>query len=507
MSLNFEHFDPQFEFGTVDKQTGEPVRPRKKPGRKPNPPTPAQRKAQNRAAQRAFRERKRREMHEAEMTVKRCLYMRDQAIQEAEGLRTKVDELTYEVNYLRGMVLSYKLACHANRVDVPKCNELWDGASNKKTSAIPPTLEVFLNNQRQIIDAIIPSSAHDKLDSDKDDNDNEHLQESQEDDLYTALIDDSKTDSSSTKSSEEQPEESLLHSDMQEEVMKENQQQERDADGMLVDVAAIAPQLANHLESPFIQQLMTADLVQPGMQHQQQHQSSLLAEVKHSLATPSNNALIGHHNNPSTSTTTRLKTSSDTALFPPSKSCLLLYYSFICLHVYSHAIFALCLAELQRNVAHDNRIDLIPGAALRDHMILFQDFYDADDLFTTLVEQAMFTGSELGDPDCWTVPRSFILKYWFLLPNHRPVKRTDDIVDIVVDSCQRMLKHFVEHRIPMYIHHRDQYPDQFPFDNACSTSTSLKPSFHYNNQHHEQHDQQQQVALSSKSWDVGKIGL
>lgn len=35
-----------------------PVKIRKKPGRKPNPASPALRKAQNRAAQRAFRERK-----------------------------------------------------------------------------------------------------------------------------------------------------------------------------------------------------------------------------------------------------------------------------------------------------------------------------------------------------------------------------------------------------------------------------------------------------------------
>lgn len=348
MSLNFEHFDPQFEFGTVDKQTGEPVRPRKKPGRKPNPPTPAQRKAQNRAAQRAFRERKRREMHEAEMTVKRCLYMRDQAIQEAEGLRTKVDELTYEVNYLRGMVLSYKLACHANRVDVPKCNDLWEGgASNIKAtnSAIPPSLEVFLNNQRRIIDATIPSSTKDDdLDSDKDDkNDNKA---NQEDDLYTALIDDSKTDSSSI-SGGMNPEESLLHHEMQEEedkVIEENRQQERDADGMLVDVAAIAPQLANHLESPFIQQLMTADLVQHGMQQQQQ-QSALVAEVKHSLATPSsnNNALTGfhHNNNNHTSTHARLKTSNDTALFPPSTFS---YYSYVS-HFYIHTLFCLLFSR------------------------------------------------------------------------------------------------------------------------------------------------------------------
>lgn len=41
----------------LDEQ-GNPIKIRKKPGRKPNPASPALRKAQNRAAQRAFRERK-----------------------------------------------------------------------------------------------------------------------------------------------------------------------------------------------------------------------------------------------------------------------------------------------------------------------------------------------------------------------------------------------------------------------------------------------------------------
>lgn len=41
--ISFEHFDPTLELGTLD-ENGKPIRPKKKPGRKPNPPSPAQRK-------------------------------------------------------------------------------------------------------------------------------------------------------------------------------------------------------------------------------------------------------------------------------------------------------------------------------------------------------------------------------------------------------------------------------------------------------------------------------
>lgn len=155
--IAFEHFDPEFELGNLDIN-GKPIKPRKKPGRKPNPPSPAQRKAQNRAAQRAFRERKRREMKDAETNIKKCLNMRDQAIKDAKSLQSKVDELRYENNFLKGQVLTLKIACMANRVDVPK---FWDtGIRDKmgsdattfsRTKDIPQSLEFFLDNKKCIV--------------------------------------------------------------------------------------------------------------------------------------------------------------------------------------------------------------------------------------------------------------------------------------------------------------------------------------------------------------------
>lgn len=155
--IAFEHFDPEFELGNLDIN-GKPIKPRKKPGRKPNPPSPAQRKAQNRAAQRAFRERKRREMRDAETNIKKCISMRDQAIKEAKSLRKKVRELRYENNYLKGQLLTLKIACMADRVNVPK---FWDTGMRDKmgsdvttrsrTKDIPQPLEFFLNSKKDIV--------------------------------------------------------------------------------------------------------------------------------------------------------------------------------------------------------------------------------------------------------------------------------------------------------------------------------------------------------------------
>jgi hypothetical protein len=117
------------------------------------------------------------------------------------------------------------------------------------------------------------------------------------------------------------------------------------------------------------------------------------------------------------------------------------------------------LAELQRNIRHDTRIDAIPGAALRDHMILFQDFYDANELFEYLSESSVFLGGELGNPDSWFVPPSFFRRYWFLCPNHKR-NRMDNTVDILVGLGKHMIQ-LMTRRKQMYIE-RELYAEFFP---------------------------------------------
>lgn len=136
---------------------------------------------------------------------------------------------------------------------------------------------------------------------------------------------------------------------------------------------------------------------------------------------------------------------------------------------------------------------------MRDLMILYQDFYNANELFKLLSESATFLGGEIGNPDCWFVPPTFIHKYWFLCPNHRPKKRMDNLVDIVVGMGQDMIKLMME-RKSMYIE-RDRYADYFPSiddnnnnNNNNITQTKLSsPS--------EQYQQQDEIMNNSLSFD------
>lgn len=91
-------------------------------------------------------------------------------------------------------------------------------------------------------------------------------------------------------------------------------------------------------------------------------------------------------------------------------------------------------------IPHDPRIDLIPGAVMRDWLIIFKDFYELEDLFMLLLETALFKGGQIGDPDCWYVPDVFLRKYWFVLPNHKPSNRCDNSYELMVASAKHMMK-------------------------------------------------------------------
>ncbi|KAK9679646.1 hypothetical protein K7432_016203 [Basidiobolus ranarum] len=84
---------------------------KKKPGRKPNPASPALRKAQNRAAQRAFRERKERHLKELEVCVKELRDNQHKAHSELERenqkLRYLIQILKNDNVHLRSIVSSF----------------------------------------------------------------------------------------------------------------------------------------------------------------------------------------------------------------------------------------------------------------------------------------------------------------------------------------------------------------------------------------------------------------
>ncbi|ORE04214.1 hypothetical protein BCV72DRAFT_307557 [Rhizopus microsporus var. microsporus] len=461
--IAFEHFDPEYELGNLDSN-GKPIKPRKKPGRKPNPPSPAQRKAQNRAAQRAFRERKRREMKEAEMNIKKSLYMRDQALKDVKRLQSKVDELIYENNYLKGQLLTLKIACMAHRVDVPK---YWDTGFRDKMGSdittfsqskhIPQSLEFFLNNQGCIVNV-----------------------ENEDFSCYTAPINSSLSSTASTSSS------------------TTNASPDNINTTSLIASTLSSFRLDEALDPTLMQYLMQPDIVSGFMSQikdapPEDWFNQLPSEITN-LIPPDIRTLLNNNNNDDLDLSSLVGNLIDT-LKPPTESDfwaatdgsamddkiyipgplqpLDAVAKMRAIKDQNGEEYLLSPTELQRHVPHDPRIDLIPGPMMRDYMILFQDFFDLNELFNYLIDHAFFMGGELGNPDCWFVPPTFISKYWFLCPNYRP-SRPDNAVEMAVIFANKMLDR-LNRRKEMYIM-RDKYMDEFPpptlFDQKNDSDTS-----------------------------------
>ncbi|KAI7822190.1 hypothetical protein BC939DRAFT_503970 [Gamsiella multidivaricata] len=97
-----------------DSTAQPPLKTRKKPGRKPNPASPAVRKEQNRAAQRAFRDRKERHLQQLENMIKELKDTHHHASvrfqRESQQLKGIIESLQSENYYLREVVFSFESA-------------------------------------------------------------------------------------------------------------------------------------------------------------------------------------------------------------------------------------------------------------------------------------------------------------------------------------------------------------------------------------------------------------
>ncbi|KAG0309348.1 hypothetical protein BGZ99_000907 [Dissophora globulifera] len=109
--------DPSTYGATEDGRdpNGEPpMKTRKKPGRKPNPASPAVRKEQNRAAQRAFRDRKERHLQQLENMIKDLKESHHHSSlrfqRESQQLKGIIESLQSENYYLREVVFSFESA-------------------------------------------------------------------------------------------------------------------------------------------------------------------------------------------------------------------------------------------------------------------------------------------------------------------------------------------------------------------------------------------------------------
>ncbi|KAI8575126.1 hypothetical protein K450DRAFT_263195 [Umbelopsis ramanniana AG] len=117
MSLLLQHngfYDDPIE---VDQEQDYTMR--KKPGRKPMPTSAAARKAQNREAQRAFRERKERHLKELEEMVKKLKVDRRATLRQRDTYKSKAEQLRIQNWYLKGLILTLQLVCMQNKVVIP----------------------------------------------------------------------------------------------------------------------------------------------------------------------------------------------------------------------------------------------------------------------------------------------------------------------------------------------------------------------------------------------------
>ncbi|KAF9199827.1 hypothetical protein BGZ49_010011 [Haplosporangium sp. Z 27] len=109
---SLEH--PTADSGSRDPSAQPPLKTRKKPGRKPNPASPAVRKEQNRAAQRAFRDRKERHLQQLENMIKELKETHQNATtrfqRESQQLKSIIESLQSENYYLREVVFSFESA-------------------------------------------------------------------------------------------------------------------------------------------------------------------------------------------------------------------------------------------------------------------------------------------------------------------------------------------------------------------------------------------------------------
>ncbi|GAN00926.1 hypothetical protein MAM1_0003d00354 [Mucor ambiguus] len=363
---------------------GQPVKIRKKPGRKPNPASPALRKAQNRAAQRAFRERKERHMRELEVAIKQIREQRDKLHAENEQLKADQEIMRSENWYLKGIVLTLQLVCFQHNLVIPQHGPyINEQALSVLAQSIPESISTYISvnaNNKLPIPSKLFGYKHTMKQRDRylstgsivitkegihsvPDRSTPHPQQPIKTTVSAAVP-------SQRESSTSCPPESMYDSDFPtEDLVHPLEAQDEDA--------GIPPLSPGSVASD-------ADVHHSQQQQQPTPHPVMLTEEP----ITSNLAAIQ---------TLRLRLRLQSA----------------CVRMDSIP-FAIQPTILQLTIPHDPRIDLIPTPHMRDRMILFRDQFDLDDCFRCLLGHSVFHGGDPAIAANWQLPPEFFEKYWFL---------------------------------------------------------------------------------------------
>ncbi|CEG84341.1 hypothetical protein RMATCC62417_18158 [Rhizopus microsporus] len=393
-----------------NNNTEQPVKIRKKPGRKPNPASPALRKAQNRAAQRAFRERKERHMRELEVSIKQIREQRDKLLSENEQLKADSEILKSENWYLKGIVLSLQLVCFQHNLVIPQHSPyINEQALSVLAQSIPEPIATYVNinaNNKAPTPSKFFGYRHTMRQRDR------HLS-------YGSTV----ISKEGTHSAPEHPlhPSSVPCNSKPEPITHENTKSS--TPNMYED-------LVHPLQSMSSNNTINIPPLSPPTDYQQPHEDNKSVPPKPVML----------RNEPVTSNLAAIQALR-----------LRLRLQSACISMDSVPV-AVQPTLLQLTIPHDPRIDLIPTPHMRDRMILFRDQFDLDDCFRCLLSGSVFHGGDPAVAANWQLPAEFFEKYWFLTIDYdlrrttNRWRRLQGLNDIDFEQRQRQLHQQLEEK-------------------------------------------------------------
>ncbi|KAL0143015.1 basic-leucine zipper transcription factor [Mucor lusitanicus] len=396
--FSFQHFDQECDFG-IENADGE-----RKPGRKPNPPTIQERRAQNRAAQKAFREREQQRREEKERQ------WRDYS-EEIKSLKKQLASVQYEAKYLKACVLHLTLACLIHRGSVP---HIWTESriipSNSHGEYKKPVYEPY--GQHIVNEAYQTPALLDMV-----------LENQCIVDFNKALFNTSQHNTDDSNDSTGARPTSFPRAKKQ----KLNPNRSPSPPPATPQTSLPSPPTKHarrerYSSSPTFSTLDDHANAshEEGINHPPQSNQVLAVNRK---------PVIGVLFEPPV-----LRTSEDIVNMPTLQALHILRLQLKLGSILgSMTPAALLPTALQRVIPHDIRIDYVPGASIRDRMIIFQDYYNMDDCFQFLTQNTVFMGGDVRDTRNWVIDPEYSLKFWFL--SHQLVDQSyNECLDITTSD-------------------------------------------------------------------------
>lgn len=389
---------PQQQFD----EHGQPIKIRKKPGRKPNPASPALRKAQNRAAQRAFRERKERHLKDLEGTIRQLREQRNSAVKELNQTKSKMDAYRAENWYLKGVVLTLQFVCLHHNIHIPTHSPyLTEEALSEMAKTTPHAIEAYVNAYTRNNINLKPTMAAHFANSSTNDKDSPEQQ------TYNDVDDE-----------DDQDDTDMMDDTIQDEEDQDDEYSEQKASESNSNYEDYRRNSSLSSDTPYHVKLEEEDdetMTQWLKQHNENKRLKNQAKKEKEEATSKKDDNVEENDddkqpNPSSISAIqriRLQLRVQSTISNVGKSAARLQPTI-----------------LQLAIPHDPRIDLVPTPHMRDRMIIFRDQMDYDRCFAMLLNGALYHGGDPTMSASWELPAEFFSEFWYLAINY-DVNRTN----------------------------------------------------------------------------------